>query len=78
MPRSACHAPSPRLTGLQVRSFAKEGTACERYSTAQGDCLRWGLKTAKLEGFFFAFSGFLAYSAVMSVLWFGARKVRAV
>ena len=62
---------------LQVRSFAKEGAACERYSAAQGDCLQWGLKTAKLEGFFFAFSGFLAYSAVMSVLWFGARKVRA-
>ena len=60
---------------LQVRSFAKEGQACGRYSDAQGQCLQWGLKTALLEGFFFAFSGTLAYAAVMSVLWFGARKV---
>ena len=36
-----------------------------------------GPQDGQAGGFFFAFSGFLAYSAVMSVLWFGARKVRA-
>ena len=61
---------------MQVRSFAKEEAAGRQYKAAQGECLQWGLKSAMLEGFFFAFSGTTAYSAVMSVLWFGARKVR--
>ena len=61
----------------QVRSFAKEGAACDKYAAAQGDCLRWGLKTARLEGAFFSLNGTAANSAVITVLWFGALKVWA-
>ena len=60
---------------MQVRSFAKEGAACDKYADAQGECLKWGLKTALLEGWFFAFSGTLAWASVITVLWFGALKV---
>lgn len=67
--------PHADCSHAQVRSFAKEGAACDKYAAAQGDCLRWGLKTASLEGFFFSLNGTAANSAVITVPWFGALKV---
>ena len=58
-----------------MRSFAKEGAAAERYSAAQGECLQWGLRTALLEGWFFALSGTFANSCIITILWYGALKV---
>ena len=62
---------------LQVRSFAKEEAAVERYDKAQGTVLLWGLKSARLSGGFFGLSNFLATGTITTVLWFGARLVGA-
>eukprot|EP00884_Botryococcus_braunii_P016113 jgi/Botrbrau1/3185/Bobra.37_2s0015.1 len=58
-----------------VRSFAKEDVECERYELAQGNVLKWGLKSAVASGFFFGFNTLLAMGALATVLWFGARQV---
>ena len=60
---------------MQVRSFAKEAAAVERYQKAQGAVLTWGLKSAVASGVFFGANTFLAFGAIMAVLWFGARQV---
>lgn len=37
----------------QVRSFAKEKAACDKYQTAVNGVLKYGLKSAAASGFFF-------------------------
>ena len=59
----------------QVRSFAKEHAAVERYEAAQGTVLKWGLKSAYVSGIFFGLNSFLAFGSIVAVLWFGARLV---
>jgi hypothetical protein len=49
------------LAGLRtVRAFAKEGAAGEAYAAAQRRTLRFGLRSAALEGFFLPLNGALA------------------
>lgn len=44
----------------QVRSFAKEGARLGAYEQAQRTTLRWGLRSAALDGCFFPLSNMLA------------------
>lgn len=60
---------------MQVRSFAKEHAAVERYDKAQGNVLVWGIKSARLSGLFFGLNSFLATGSIVTVLWYGARLV---
>lgn len=45
---------------VQVRSFGKEGAACERYHGAVLRTQSWGLKSAAAGGLFTAFNGTVA------------------
>ena len=58
-----------------MRSFAKEEATLGRYDDAQRAALRFGLRSALLEGFFLSANSAVATGAVMVVLWYGARQV---
>ena len=42
------------MSALQVRAFAKEGAACDKYEDAVQCVLQWGLASAFASGLFFA------------------------
>lgn len=42
------------MFALQVRAFAKEGAACDKYEDAVQCVLQWGLASAFASGLFFA------------------------
>lgn len=58
-----------------VRSFAKEGAAAQRYDTAAAGILKWGLRSAALDGIFGGFMFAVGTAGIMGVLWFGTLLV---
>jgi len=55
-----CHNVRGVAEPAQVRSFGKEGAACERYRGAVVRTQSWGLKSAAAGGLFTTFNGTVA------------------
>ena len=66
------------LQGIRiVKSFGREGYETQRYNTAMQKTFLASLKMAVFNSAFASVMGFLGFSAIAAIVWYGGREVMA-
>ncbi|HEY7127268.1 MAG TPA: ABC transporter ATP-binding protein [Ktedonobacterales bacterium] len=60
-----------------VKAYAREDYEEQRFTARMGDSLRMALRRARVQGLLGPLTGFIGFTAVVILLWFGGREVLA-
>ncbi len=60
-----------------VKAYAREDYEEQRFTARMGDSLRMALRRARVQGLLGPLNGFIGFTAVVILLWFGWREVLA-